>query len=224
MLKNILLAVAFFAAGISLFSQPVLNKDIFPEIGFEFTQVTCDTNGVSEGDSGANVIWDFSDLTVLTSEPKTTQSMIAPSEGMNNSLFPTAEYGFQADTATTYLKFEGQVLTRLGTGFDEGAEVLTDFEDFMEFPFTFNDTHSDTFEGTIDISLPSGITTVDRSGTVEMEADAYGTVILPTGTFENVLRVKYTQIIQEKLPDALLILAPRKTDRFQSVSKILDQS
>ena len=31
-------------------------------------------------------------------------------------------------------------------------------------------------------------------------------------------------LIKEKIPDALLILAPRKPERFQAVSKILDQS
>tara|TARA_Y100001936_G_scaffold26091_1_gene24118 strand:- start:2206 stop:3486 length:1281 start_codon:yes stop_codon:yes gene_type:complete len=41
---------------------------------------------------------------------------------------------------------------------------------------------------------------------------------------EEIEIIKAHKLIQEKLPDALLILAPRKTDRFQSVSKILDQS
>jgi len=58
---------------------------------------------------------------------------------------------------------------------------------------TYNTSFTDFFEAT----FTSGTNTVHRHGDVTVLADGYGTLILPTGTFTNVLRVKIVEDYQD---------------------------
>ena len=57
--------VLFFSS--SAFSQMTLNGSYNPVAGNGFLEVNCDTNGISEGNSGANQNWNFSNLVRLDS-------------------------------------------------------------------------------------------------------------------------------------------------------------
>ncbi len=63
-----------------------------------------------------------------------------------------------------------------------------------QFPFTYPNSYTDPFSGTMILTNPSG--TLNINGNLSVSADGYGTVILPSTpsnlTFNNVLRVKET--------------------------------
>ncbi len=169
-----------------LFSQPVIQSFTGGNPGDILTLIECDTNGVIQGAPGASITWDYS------------------------SLLPTAtryEMVIDAETAPFYSNFSGTNYCRnvypppeffsfyictpyelVNMGFSTWYSSIT-YDDgikLMEYPFTYNDSFLDTvcvmFENSIETSYYT------RS------ADAYGSLILPNGTYDEVLRVKCTGV------------------------------
>jgi hypothetical protein len=68
---------------------------------------------------------------------------------------------------------------------------LTDTEKYFKFPFTLNNNFQDSFHGTSFDMSGSGLHTFQ--GIREVEADGFGTLILPTQVFTNCLRIKSTR-------------------------------
>jgi hypothetical protein len=81
----------------------------------------------------------------------------------------------------------------IGTGNNSYVYKATDPLTQMQFPFTYNSTFTD--HTTAEYSV-NGID-VTRSGTVTMAGDGYGSIALPAGTVNNVLRVKSTQFYND---------------------------
>jgi len=71
--------------------------------------------------------------------------------------------------------------------------TYSNFEDWMHFPFTYNNTYTDTWSAT----FVSGGYNFTRSGSTTVTADSYGTLITPNGTYTNVLRVHFVQVYQD---------------------------
>src|SRR5690606_7715069 len=66
----------------------------------------------------------------------------------------------------------------------------TDPAEKLRFPFTFNNTFSDTYTGSANL----GGTIIPRVGTVTVTAEGYGTLVTPAGTYQNVLKIKTEEI------------------------------
>ncbi len=170
-------------------AQPTLNYPAnAPSIGDEINMQYVDHGGLTPGASGAGVSWDFGTLThgdqmqILVVDPTTT-----PYSGD----FPTADVAFSTGgIAYAYNKIDNSGMYILGFGADTGGVVIlnvyTNMETMITFPFTFNSTFNDDFKGGF---VATGVD-VRQSGTVTTTGDAYGTITLPIGTFNNVLRIK----------------------------------
>jgi len=191
---------------VSSFGQPTLTRSIIPLIGEKYTSTDCDTNGVQPGAKGENITWNFANLKKLTSEGSTeTLEIVAPSSGVNSELFPGANYAYAstndlAENAYSYYKSSSTKIERLGTGFTGGFEKLKDFELVAKFPFTYQDEFSDTFSGELNTTLDGESFSLNRGATIEVMSDGYGTLVLPQGTFSNVLRLVAKQVIGDTLP------------------------
>ena len=140
---------------------------------------------LNEGTSGIDQTWDFSSLAddLQTTDYAASEVSITP---FGNE-FP------MANVATTSLDFSGNEVYSYFTNNDSlyttwGYETFTDKliysnpRDILHFPFTFGDSFSDTYYGSLLVGYNSGI--------VEISADAYGVLMLPTGTFHDCLRVR----------------------------------
>ena len=150
--------------------------------------------------SGANVVWDFSDLD--TSAYKTDTIQFIPIDSVcNASLLPGGEYYGLFTYSNTYMKL-GNTITAYSNMSSaltiEGDELCSSFLTFynhtkmvMTFPFTFNSSINNSYSGeTLNVPYPYNI--ID--GNVNVIADGYGTLILPSMTFNNVLKVSVTDI------------------------------
>lgn len=187
----------FFALTFLLYSQPTLNNDILPEIGTKITFMHYDTVGINSGSSGANQTWDFSDISISPYHAENeTSEFVAPSEGFNANEFPEATIAEKGDTAYTFYKIDNNRMIRLGTGFGDGAEILSDYQTQLEIPFTFGDSFQDEFSGTTQFMSLNLL----RNGTIKMEADAYGDITVGNKTYNNVLRLKTVFVIKDSLP------------------------
>lgn len=204
-MKKLFYLFAFMIANLSLQSQPTLTNAIVPNIGDNYSYKECDTVGVVYGEAGAGKTWDYSKLVTLTG-PNTSYSyqIVAPSEGISSNLFPTASFAYKSEGTFGYYKVNADDIERLGIGYEGGHELLEDTEIFYYFPFSFGNSRSDIFRGEIVQNMDGETVTLQRYGTVETVADGYGTLILPSGTFPNLLRLKTTQ----KLFDTLGSIIP----------------
>ncbi|GAB1370280.1 hypothetical protein MASR1M45_03400 [Candidatus Kapaibacterium sp.] len=182
------------------YSQPTITNKTIPVVSDKYYFTECDTNGIKQGPSGANVVWDFSSLVKLNEpDSRYAYEIVDPSTGYNFEQFKEANFAYKSGDAYGYYKSSSNKLERLGTGFQEGYEVLSDYETYAIFPFTYGNTTTDAFKGTMNIKYEGIDATMKRGGTIKVEADAYGKLILPDGSFDNLLRLKFTQMVYDTI-------------------------
>lgn len=181
MLK-ITLATSFALLSLCLSAQPVVTSaNISNNFTGEFYFALAD--GFNPGPAGANQTWNFSGLDITLAGTDTT---IPVAGSPYAAQFPTANYLY---------KFEGMGGTRyyyhnltsakyeiLSMAYDGtiGENYSPDPLIWVTFPYTFNTVFTDTYQSTDDEIATSFTSTYD----------AYGTLVLPTGTFTNVIRQK----------------------------------
>lgn len=148
------------------------------------------------GIGGAGLIWDFSGVTATGTA---NMNHVDPASTPSSASFPDATVAVSQGTAYSY--FEGTSSAWYYNGVVASGNLIpySDAEKLMEFPFTYNDSYSDNFGAT----FTAGVT-ITRAGTVNVSADAYGTLMLPYGTINNVIRVK----VIENYTDSYTITVP----------------
>jgi hypothetical protein len=186
------------------FAQPVLTNSINLSIGdtYRYDGYEYVTN-IDPGPSGENQIWDFANVTggmVLTGD---TQVCVDPS----STPYADSAAVINADicavgvgsSGTDYMFFvnnsTSQIVTALAnmpqdndTSYSDIIDGITEFE----FPFTYTDSYDYSYE-LQGFNVTQNYYFMHDSSTVSVEADAYGTVITPAGTWEDALRLKKTQ-------------------------------
>jgi hypothetical protein len=194
MLRISLLFVVFIFSSIHLFSQPTIVRDIMPEIGDKFVLYDCDTVGVVQGNSGANINWDFSSLTRLSgSDYMTVLEYIDPAFAPQKDKFPLATIAQMTDTAAVFYRETSEGFFRLGIGAFELYEIIdSPYDQHLKFPFSFNDKFSANYKSTFYIETEEGEMEMNRYGETMVEYDAYGTLKMPAGMqYDNVYRLYY---------------------------------
>ncbi|HKC68949.1 MAG TPA: T9SS type A sorting domain-containing protein [Bacteroidia bacterium] len=192
-LQNLFLAAGLFTASLCI-AQPTLTATgINPVVGDAF--VDYGTGYVGPGSAGANQTWNLSSLTTTGTVSYTA---VNPSSTSYSSSFSNANvcesggsagyYGYYK-TSSSALQIYGDVIA---TGTTSIVIPYSNPEDMIHFPFTYNDTYTDTWAGTF-----TNGTMFYRRGTDSVTADGYGTLILPNGTYSNVLRVHFVQNYQD---------------------------
>lgn len=178
----------------SVFAQGPITSDNLFQVGDETTIAICGNDMVDAGPSGADQTWDMSGLTETEEQGFT---FVDPEGTFWNEDFPMSTIcGINWTGENSYyshgvdgLTVEGYAGLVPGQDTDTFKLVYDDTEFFIPIPFEFGDQHSDDFSGT---SYALGIE-VPFTGGVEFEADGYGTLILPTGTYTDVVRYHFTR-------------------------------
>ncbi|HQY21741.1 MAG TPA: T9SS type A sorting domain-containing protein [Ignavibacteria bacterium] len=169
----------------SSYSQTTLTSAINPSAGDVDNYKICDTANVSEGNAGLNQNWNFSGISFIDS---TSVTFVNSGSTPYGSQFPGSNISSSNDNVNyNYMTTSETNLMINGYGGPDGVIINSDAQMFMQFPFTFNSSFTDNFSS--DYTL-SG-TQIFRTGTTTVTGDAWGTIVLPSGTFTNALRVKY---------------------------------
>jgi hypothetical protein len=172
------LAVMFNAAN----AQPTLTEaNIIPQVGesYAVTQI----NFENQGNSGAGVTWNFSNITQAATF---NYNYVAPSATPHSATFSSANLVNSFSGSFEFFSATASVYSRVGYVSPQGVVMqYSNPEDFLRFPFTYNSDFTDNFSCTF---VNQGIT-FNRTGTITAEADGYGTLILPGGTLTDVLRL-----------------------------------
>lgn len=168
------------------FAQPTLTSANNPLVGDHVVFTT--GNLVNPGSAGADQTWDFSAAVADPSEPPSVIDIISCAAATDCGTFPGANvvWKFSGSDYKNYQSATPTSLTNVGSkSSPTDIAVYTDGEKMLQYPFTYNNTFSDTI-----VSEISGTISMHRYGTSVVTADGYGTLKTPAGTFTNVLRVR----------------------------------
>ena len=190
MKKNLfcLIIVTFIMCSVT-FAQPTITatgtNSVIGE-SFNFNSASY----VSPGNSGANQTWDLSSM----SGTPTLTTVIAPSTTANASSFTNANVAWSyASGGISYYKTSSSAYQNYGVVSGSIVMAYTNPEDLMHFPFTYNNTYTDTWATT----FVNGGYTFYRTGSTTVTADGYGTLTTPAGTYTNALRIHFVETYQD---------------------------
>lgn len=135
---------------------------------------------------GSNMTWDFSTLVADSSE---TIQFVDPAGTPNAASFPGATVAQYLDNSYTYFQTSGTDMLLLGVDADGIIVPYQDPEQWLQVPCSFGTSWSDNLAA----SFSSAGFPVNRAGTVTGNADGFGSVVMPFGTVNNVLRVRLVE-------------------------------
>lgn len=178
-MKKFLLSAAAICSTLATFAQPTLTASSnTPVAGEIYYGHTVDTAGIVIGASGTGVTWNYAaaaqtglDTITFMSCASTPYCDTFPGSTLAN--LETGDY--------TYFTTSATAVTALGGYTSSGAVHLSNAQDIMRFPFSYNSSYVDTAVASLGMAT---LTDIDSS-----TADGWGTLILPSGTLTNVLRV-----------------------------------
>ncbi|MBV6406069.1 MAG: T9SS type A sorting domain-containing protein [Flavobacteriales bacterium] len=183
-MKHILTLLALSAAA-SAVAQPILTfNGNAPQTGTSYERRF--SPYIAPGPGGAGQVWDLSSL---TTDSTAMVSLVDPSTTAYGAQYPAATVAEVSDGSTVYFQATPNGVVMLGYEADDLPVVFNDGGRFMSFPCSHQTTWTDTYGGTFQVEGSD----VELSGTITGTADGHGTLILPTGSIPNVLRVHWVQ-------------------------------
>lgn len=195
-MKKLALLICTYLNVIITEAQPVLNSTCIPPLGSIITYTDVDTTGINEGSSGTNQVWNFSNS--VPSGLIEWSEFISPINSPVGNLFPMSntlikEYdntGF-IDTASIFVKSTNDSLIQYGVDIEGTTAIYNKGVTRLTFPFNYNDAITDSASYVIyDSSAFPYVFKYSSSTNYTISYDGYGTLITPSGTFNNALRTK----------------------------------
>lgn len=187
MKKIYMLSIGILVSTSYSWAQPTISAaQLNPVIGESISIVQSDW--MPAGSGGNNVTWDFSSL---GNNETATINILGP-----NASFPGSNQTHETTSSNGAVSNSFMEITATGQlqhGFDftfSGATLsytYSNSEKLLELPLTINTTYTDTYSGTFSLAGIPGT----RDGNVSLEVDGYGTIITPSGTYTDVLRVRF---------------------------------
>lgn len=188
-MKKVIFAICLINLG--AFAQPVLNRSDFNSISASnsYNVIPRSSSTITAGSPGANQIWDFSSFTLGYGIGVESWSEIAP---VYASLFPTSNVyksrSIMGGHSYDYYNLTDDKFEYIGYSAAQTWSgsilyyhyVFPDSKTIYVFPFVFNQVVNDTYQTHVANSIVSTTTTYD----------AYGTLVTPFGTYNDVIRLK----------------------------------
>lgn len=182
-MKKVTFALALITlVQFTTWAQPVATSANVTDFTGEF--YFAEATNFSPGPAGANQTWDFSNLQLTlagidTPVPVAQTPFAASFPTANNcykfsGIFPPDRYYYQNVSATKYEIIGLAITATTGDNYTPNPRT------FAVFPYTYNTVYTDTYRTVAD---PTEVT-------FTATYDAYGTLVLPFGTYQNVIRQK----------------------------------
>ena len=204
------LIIFMLICGLQTYAQPVITSNTVVGLG-ESAPVRFALGNFTPGTAGANVNHDFSQL--QDDNMAFSWEALSPAATAFSDSFPGATLAFRTpvqmgsqeswvyydwNATSQTLDFLGSAVVLQGATQDTFFYVLTpDPKRVQTFPFTYGDSYTDSFNGRSTVTFGTFQVVQTRTGTITVEADAYGQLSTPAGTFQNVLRIKTTEQITD---------------------------
>lgn len=201
-MKKISTLILILTTVILAHSQITLNStyNLLPGDTYRY-DIYDEVQSIDPGPSGGGVQWDFGSITggtFIAGEPaicvNPAGTPFADSATVAGANICTRPDGTDDGAYAYYLMTSGeQVLLGIGA-YESGNVSFWHYDDeqvAIEYPFAYGNSFSDNFDMRL-FSSGMGTYFVRDSGSVHVQADAYGSLITPVATYSNVLRIKET--------------------------------
>lgn len=184
MTKLVLLSIAVAASITSATAQTINFEDLSPTIGSTYTSATSDY--MDPGSAGVNQTWDFSGMTAID---QFTTSIVDPTQQPGAESFPNATFAnvIEGTGQVGFSRAANNKIEVVGLYAPTGIMTWPDPRTQLEFPMTYQASFSDTYERLA--ILGPGIENQEIGSTTTL-VDGSGTLITPSGTYTNVLRLR----------------------------------
>lgn len=188
-----LLAIAIFFFSLAVSAQSIVTTDNIPQIGDHVVIGICSDipdSAALSASTGTGQTWDFSSLIEIEEQ---YFDFVEPSTTPWSTQFPTSNIcGISWTGSHTYYEFTSSELNTVGSAVlippsDTALMIYTNDETIVPIPYSHGTVNNTTFSGT---SYALGFSS-PFNGTLDFEADGDGTLILPNGTFPNVVRYHF---------------------------------
>ncbi len=191
MIRSLTLS-SFVALALTAHAQPVLTfTDNAPMPGQSY--ILRYSPFVDPGASGANQTWDLSSL---VTDSLDNLLLVDPTTTMNGASFPTATVAETGADAIMYWRSAADGMYLTGSDAGDALIPYSDEGRYLPYPCAYLDNWNDSVASQFDIQ---GIQ-VDRAGFIEGEADGHGTLIMPTWSVTDVLRVHWHEETTDAAP------------------------
>lgn len=174
-MKNIITQLTLLGAVAIANAQTIASAEVSPQIGDNFTMQQ--STWISPGGAGANQTWDLSAMTNTATVTVNHTASTTPGANINQAWSTGANY--HLNVGGTKHDVISQVAQGVTIAFSNPWTMY-------EFPLSLNATGTDTYAA----SFTANGVTFQRTGTSTWLVDGTGTLITPSGTFTNVVRVK----------------------------------
>jgi len=166
----------------------IIQGTAFPAIGSIYTLTLADSTGIQPGNNGTGITWDFSAL--VNTGSIQVDTFLLPSATPYGATFPTADIAdheiYPGTNYYVYYHNDGSEFQRIGN-VQPDVVIYSDPANEFPYPVSYGNTFSDTYYASY--NQTSTGTLVHMWGVATETADGLGTIILPTGTYSNVLRL-----------------------------------
>lgn len=184
-----------FLGPVALVGQTLNNGNLSPVVGEVFT--TNLATYLAPGSAGASQTWNFAALDILSSSSIT---YVTPASTGQGASFPGSNvaanigqgnFGFYQTSAA------GWDIAGVYSSSLQAPIIYQNPERVLSYPCSYNSTWTDQFSA----DFSSGGIPILRAGSITGTADGFGTLVLPTGTVTNVLRVRTVEDYTDELTD-----------------------
>ena len=203
--------------GLSCFAQPVITSSITPTIGQSFQFMDFDSTKHEPGGSGPGQVWDFSKIDLYDT---VTLAFLEPKNTPYGYMFPGANMAMTSDKIEyNYFNFSAadyRVIGDMGVDPTYQRFSITTYskpEIMLEFPVEYGNKFSGVNDRIVDYP---GEVMIYQHNTSSYEADAWGTLILPFGKFENALRIRRNDLYEDSMTNGKRFLLQTQVEtRYQ---------
>ncbi|NCX96264.1 MAG: T9SS C-terminal target domain-containing protein, partial [Chitinophagia bacterium] len=171
---------------ISATAQPTLNSSVNPAAGDKFLTHYCDTTGISKGASGAAVTWNCASLSIMSTD---SIQYVACSATPGCASFPGASVAAVDNSGSTpyysYYVTNSGLFSSVGSWQDGSADAYIDPQTILRYPMVYGNSFRDA-----NLSQSSdSVGFYQTKGIDSVIYDGYGTLILPSGSINNAMRI-----------------------------------
>ena len=203
---RLVLILAALLPGLTLLAQPTIGTADLPQVGTVYLRANAlpPFNGDDVELAGDDALWDFSELSAqgdieteyfpMSAASLTTQFLFSDADHFTAFDLPDfgEEFSLPISGATVYREFGGDAYRTIGLGLTTDLFDLPvnydDEEELLPLPMAYGASIAGSSAFEIDLE---GIVYYASEQTMDIEVDAWGTLVLPGGEFE-CLRVKRT--------------------------------
>lgn len=187
------IATAFCSLSLA---QLTITADDFWEIGDRYELLGVVADSLLEGPEGTGQHWTFNNLILDPSVDRTVE-IVTPVSTFLSSSYPDATHvefeDLGGSPSYVFYQVSQAEVTLLGAYGPGVNAIYTNGATFFPFPMQYGVESDDTFSASF---MANGVQ-VNRTGTIETECDATGTLTLQGVTFNNVIRIRSEQHITD---------------------------